>query len=161
MFLFYLSGAEKTRSHYFFVAYPTIIILAVGFLINVTAGFRKIISYLVFALILVIPLLFFSACFIYFYAKRYKNTVVRLVNNVSKITKQTFYNGKDLKVVFEKKGGNLPIKFDQTSNIQPRSIYTISYDPGVKFTALERARLVKTFDNKLRQGPIINIYETE
>lgn len=149
--LFYVSGSEKTRAHYFLIAYPAVILGAVGFLSVVLAKYKLKFKWLIWAIILVFPAYLSLVNSYTFYQTDTRLILSRWIkDSISKSTK-IYYSSDDLKLVMEDLNYNVE---HVDSNFMPpsNSIYISGNDTRNEQTAKY------VIHNKYRKGPQIYIY---
>ncbi len=150
--IIYIAGQEKTRAHYFFIAYPAVIIGSIGFLVQqldkVTIRFKNILWILLF----VLPFYFSIQATYTFYKTDTRVLFYRWLSvNMEKIDK-VYVLDEDLVPIFKKLGMDV-----YTSDVNYDTIDKGSY---VVSTGEEESRLRESYfiDNTLNKGPKINIY---
>lgn len=151
--IFYMSGAEKTRSHYFLVVYPLIILSGAGILETFLEIIKIRSQNLIIFVIFITPLFFSLRATFMFYQEDsrvqfYKWSMMNFKNNTT-----IYYNGDDLSQVFNKLKFRSQ-KINDVKSLPKGSIFVISNDKE------NNAKLLRSFDDYLRKGPYINVYET-
>jgi len=154
--LWYISGFEKSRSHYHLLSYPFISI-AFGYFLYMITNIKGIFfKRLLFLLLIGIPLLTsFKDSYIFSHGDTRRDLYqwLYLKDNLPPVV----YDLKDLRDVFSK---TTYIK----SNKGFDNVYR--YDAGYVIITEEdlfrntdyKLELIKEFDNKLKRGPVISIY---
>lgn len=154
--LWYISGFEKSRSHYYMISYPFIVVTA-GYFFSLFDKFRNIfLRYIFYIIFYLIP---FVVSFSSIYTFGNGDTRVDLYNwlsNRSDIT-SIVYDFNDLDIVLNKissvKGYN---GFNNLSKLKTGYVIITSEDDY--FDSRYTLNLVESFDNKNKRGPEIKVY---
>lgn len=152
--LFFVSGLEKTRSHYFFIAYPSVIVAGVGMLAVLIEKIKGPTRALLLFVVLLAPL-YLSVIGSYTFFRPDSRILLDnwLESNYS--NKFVYYDGNDLRPVLTSHVGGVKKVDLNHSKFMQDSVFIVA-DGSRK-----DLRLIQSFDNKLRQGPIINVYKIE
>ena len=165
LLIYYISGFESPRSHYYFIAYPLVIISTIGFFNTILSSFKfsEGLKVLMWMLVLLIPFtlaIFNSLTFFREDTRLLMNTWLMRGN------KQVFYDDNDLEVAL--KGTNLPVKkIDITKSSPAQNSYLIISDDDMsrldkdanKLNSYTKYKKIQFISNNLRNGPNILIYE--
>lgn len=165
-FLFYVSGFSRSRSHYYFIAYPYVTICfayIVDLLVTTFGAKSKILGFLIFIL-LIGPPSFMSLRNAYIYAgpDTRVETYDWLKTNLQP-TDLLIYDKDNLSIIIDKFKVK-KIKGEPGIKNNSQGIMIVSYDntcdctdfPLIKYTA--RINKLVQFDNKLKLGPKLEIY---
>ena len=154
--IFYVSGLEKTRSHYFFIAYPAVLIGGIGFLSQQLDKLNFKLKELIWVFVF-LPPLYFSIIG----ARTFYNSDTRqqlyywLFANKSKISR-VYTNDADIKPVFDMAAVGAQVVKSEAEILNPQ--YLVLSD-GDAFTINPAGyEKVLCIENKGKRGPNIKIY---
>ncbi len=161
--VFYISGFEKSRSHYLMISYPFIAVV-VGYMLEVVSvKFSKVIKYLVLFLVFIVPL-GISIWQNYILSK--EDTRVQLYHWVLRqgvVNNSYNYSSNNLNIIWDKISTNNVNRVLESSYLpSSSSYYIISEEDSV--TALDKfndlpgtVKTLETFSPINRRGPVILI----
>lgn len=148
--LYYVAGSEKTRAHYFFVLYPSVLIGSVFFYYLFVEGlktkYKSVLWLGYFAFPLILSVIFAFT----FYNKDTRVQFAEWVSSNTTAKKQLLYESSRVKD-FLKQANLSSQKYTQLNSVTTDA-YLISEEPK---SGLEE---VKVFDNKFRRGPSLYVY---
>jgi hypothetical protein len=143
-YVYYISGFASDRAHYYFVAYPMIILAGIGafgkFLDRYTWRIKNLLW-----IILFLPPFVLSALNAYlFYRPETELVLYRYLQQSVFQNKYIYYSDNDLEQIFEKLSLKNEKVSDQFSNLTPNSLL-ITTEPQ------KSAHLTAMIDNRLRR----------
>lgn len=152
--IFYISGLEKTRSHYFFVSYPAVIVGGVGFLSQQLEIARYKYKNLVWISMLVIPFYLSVMGAIKFYRIDTRQQLYYWVlTNKFVITKSVVMD-EDLRPIFRKAGVETEKVDAPPEKLQAGTYFTASEESQKP----DKFKLELFVDNRGRRGPNIWVF---
>ena len=165
LFLFwYISGFKNTRSHYFFIFYPFAAVIF-GFFVSKVyewLDLKKRFYSFVFVFLMCFPLVFFSVRNSYaYYRGDTRNDLYKwLVSNL-KLGENVVYNDVKAVDVFGKLGIKTEKGFENLENVSSAMVIVLDPENSIDFLNKNSSYLTKekTFGNKLRLGPNIEVYK--
>lgn len=151
VYIFYISGFASDRAHYYFVAYPLVILAGIGAFNNFLSHFNWRIKNVFWAILFTPPLVFSAINSYLFYQPETRVMLYRDLQDKSFQNKPIYYNDTELQPVFEKL--NLKSEKIPDGALVPNTnsvLVTTQAENGYKLTAM--------IDNRWRRGPKIYIY---
>ena len=164
--IWYISGFEKSRSHYYFIFYPFAAIIFGYFTSCIwhKMSERVVFKYISFAVLFSLPALFSFVQSFSFHNGDTRVDLYKWLQSNYRAGDFVVYNDSAVKDVLGRVGINYVKGLD---NVKEYSIATVLVlDPGLdeaKFFNKRKDNLtkVKDFDNKLKIGPKIEVYKYE
>lgn len=160
-FLWYVSGFAKSRSHYYMISYPYII-LVFGYAVSLISNFKSLIlKNIVIAILFLIPLLMGVRVGYVFFNGDTRVDLYKWAKSNSMSTTTTYiYEVNALKEIFEKaKISNYKNGYKHILNLD--SGYLVLSDDDTFYNDKYKLELINTFDNKLKRGPNLRVYYFE
>ena len=150
-FIFYIAGQERLRAHYFFIVYPVVIVGSIGFLVQQLDKLTNKYKNMWWLLIFIVPLCFSLLASYAFYITDTRLELEEwLLDNHS--GRYIYYEGSVLRPIIEENYSYSEKVSGKETNLNSGSFLILSDENTSNY------KLVKTFDNKFRRGPVINIY---
>ncbi|HSX39334.1 MAG TPA: glycosyltransferase family 39 protein [Candidatus Saccharimonadales bacterium] len=162
-FIFYISGFEKYRSHYFIIAFPYIAILGSYYLVLLNEFLSKRYTRsatLIFLMALAVPLIMSLLVDYAYLHDDTRSTLYKWLQLHATPADKLFYTNSDLGLVMQKfrKQSDKLINYDSLVN---NSGYIISEDGNYDWfaqTNLASVTKVLIISSRLKNGPQINVY---
>ncbi len=154
LFIYYITGFENDRAHYYFVAYPFVIISGIGLLISALEKFKFKFKYkeLIWVVVFLVPVLLTLQGSYTFYRKDTRQLLYYWLQDNKRELSTVYYEDADFKPVLERvEIKNVHIK--KADDMVARSVL-VSEDAG----KADR-KLLLSIDNEYRKGPKIYIYQ--
>lgn len=150
-FIFYIAGQERLRAHYFFIVYPVVIVGSIGFLVQQLDKLTNKYKNMWWLLIFIVPLCFSLLASYAFYRTDTRLELEEwLLDNHS--GRYIYYEGSVLRPIIEENYSYSKKVSGKEMNLNSGSFLILSDENTSNYN------LVKTFDNKFRRGPVINVY---
>ena len=150
-FIFYIAGQERLRAHYFFIVYPVVIVGSIGFLVQQLDKLTNKYKNMWWLLIFIVPLCFSLLASYAFYRTDTRLELEEwLLDNHS--GRYIYYEGSVLRPIIEENYSYSKKVSGKEMNLNSGSLLILSDENTSNYN------LVKTFDNKFRRGPVINVY---
>ena len=152
--IIYVTGLEKTRAHYFFIAYPMVIVASIGGLVGLLSLYQSKYKDLLWVVVLAFPLYFALQGSYTFYQKDTRLILNDWLKVEGQRVSKIYYDDDYIGDVMHQSG----LDTDQVKNsfqvFVPNSVFVTV---NAERPDLER---VETIENAGRRGPKINIYKT-
>ena len=150
-FIFYIAGQERLRAHYFFIVYPVVIVGSIGFLVQQLDKLTNKYKNMWWLLIFIVPLCFSLLASYAFYKTDTRLELEEwLLDN--HLGRYIYYEGSVLRPIIEENYSYSKKVSGKEMNLNSGSFLILSDENTSNYN------LVKTFDNKFRRGPVINVY---
>ena len=149
--IFYIAGQERLRAHYFFIVYPVVIVGSIGFLVQQLDKLTNKYKNMWWLLIFIVPLCFSLLASYAFYKTDTRLELEEwLLDN--HLGRYIYYEGSVLRPIIEENYSYSEKVSGKETNLNSGSFLILSDENTSNYN------LVKTFDNKFRRGPVINVY---
>jgi len=151
--IFYVAGSEKTRAHYFFVAYPAVILGGVGFLAQRLENIKSRVKNIIWIIVFSFPLYFSILSAYSFYQTDTRVIFYRWMLDNKRAINKVYVLDNDLAPIFEKL--NMKVQYEDASfrNFEPGA-YVVDTGNENKVDIKE----ILQIKGPLNRGPEIDIY---
>lgn len=151
--IFYIAGLEKTRAHYFFIAYPAVIIGGIGYLVQQLDKVKSRSKNLLWAVVFIIPLYLSLANAYAFYQTDTRVAFYRwLLQNKDRVSKM-YVLDQDLRPVLERSGMDV-----STEEFVPGKVEQSALVVGTQNKEQELNEVIEFEGGPYNRGPDIYVY---